>query len=77
MQAEEMLEAANMPLLKVNVPPEVRRIAEEEADLTHSPGSSTVVSYARLYLVLHRNLWRSLPLLSEWIWSSAADMHIC
>jgi hypothetical protein len=39
-----MLEAANMPLLKVNVPPELRRIAEEEADLTHSPGSSTVVS---------------------------------
>ena len=45
-QAEEMLEAANMPLLKVTVPPEVRRIAEEEKDLTHSPGSSTVVSTA-------------------------------
>ena len=38
-----MLEAANMPLLKVSVPPEVKRIAEEEKDLTHSPGSSTVV----------------------------------
>ncbi len=41
-----MLEAAHMPLLKVNVPPEVRRIAEEETDLTHSPGSSTVVGPA-------------------------------